>query len=105
MTTAPKDIQAAAKDHPERFRGAHSLGWAIGIACLLIMTGVFVYDGYEGIKSGFVFWQFFLRFFIIGAVIKAFDIISLDYILLTKTHFFQHYFPEDVPEKKTEAET
>ena len=25
---------------------------------------------------------------------KAFDIIGLDYFLLTKTHFFQHYFPE-----------
>ena len=36
----------------------------------------------------------FLRFFIIGAVIKAFDIIALDWFLLTKTHFFQHYFPE-----------
>ena len=35
-----------------------------------------------------------LLFFIIGAVIKAFDIICLDYVLLTKTHFFQHYFPE-----------
>ena len=25
---------------------------------------------------------------------KAFDIIALDYILITKTHFFQHYIPE-----------
>ena len=94
MTTAPKDIQAAAKDHPERFRGAHSLGWAIGIACLLIMTGVFVYDGYEGIKSGFVFWQFFLRFILILYIWKAFDIICLDWLLLTKSHFFQHFYPE-----------
>ena len=26
FTTAPKDIQAAAKDHPERFHGAHAHG-------------------------------------------------------------------------------
>ena len=25
---------------------------------------------------------------------KAYDIITLDYILLTKTQFFQHYIPE-----------
>ena len=25
---------------------------------------------------------------------KAFDIIGLDYILITKTQFFQHYIPE-----------
>ncbi|MBR6408607.1 MAG: hypothetical protein IKS19_08540 [Clostridia bacterium] len=94
MTTAPKDIQAAAKDHPERFRGARALGWALGIACLLIMIGVFVYGGYEGIKSGFVFWQFFLRFILILYIWKAFDIICLDWLLLTKSHFFQHFYPE-----------
>ncbi len=38
--------------------------------------------------------QFFIRFLIIGGVIKSFDIGALDYFLLTKTHFFQHYFPE-----------
>ena len=26
--------------------------------------------------------------------VKAFDIIVLDYILITKTQFFQHYIPE-----------
>ena len=62
MTTAPKDIQEAAKDHPERFRGAHALGWTIGILCLLIMIGVFVFGGYDGVRNGFAFWQFFLRF-------------------------------------------
>ena len=25
---------------------------------------------------------------------KAFDIICLDWFLLTKSHFFQHYYPE-----------
>ena len=25
---------------------------------------------------------------------KAFDIIALDYVLITKTQFFQHYIPE-----------
>ena len=25
---------------------------------------------------------------------KAFDIIFLDWLLLTKTHFFQHFYPE-----------
>ena len=29
FTTAPKDIQAAAVDHPERFPGAHALGWLL----------------------------------------------------------------------------
>lgn len=94
MTTAQKDIQEAAKDHPERFRGAHALGWTIGILCLIIMVGVFVLDGYDGVRNGFAFWQFFLRFLAILYLWKAFDIICLDWLLLTKTHFFQHFYPE-----------
>ena len=27
-------------------------------------------------------------------LLKAFDIICLDWLLLTKSHFFQHYYPE-----------
>ena len=56
--------------------------------------GLFVIGGIDGLRRGFTFGQFFLRFFTIGAVIKAFDILALDWFLLTKTHFFQHYFPE-----------
>ena len=55
---------------------------------------LFIIRGIDGTKHGFGFDRFFLRFFIIGTVIKAFDIIALDYCLLTKTHFFQHYFQE-----------
>ena len=94
MTTAPKDIQEAAQDHPERFRGARILGWALGIVCLSVMAGVFFYGGYDGVKNGFTFWQFFLRFILILYIWKAFDIICLDWFLLTKSHFFQHFYPE-----------
>lgn len=74
---------------PRRF-----LGWVILILFCIAYIGLFVVGGIDGLRNGFSFWQFFLRFFIIGAVIKAFDIGALDYVLLTKTHFFQHYFPE-----------
>ncbi len=94
MTTAPADIQAAAEDHPERFPGARALGWKLAVICLLIMTGVFVYGGYDGVKNGFTFWQFFLRFILILYIWKAFDIVCLDWLLLTKSHFFQHFYPE-----------
>ena len=70
------------------------LGWVILIFFIVAYLGLFVIGGIDGLRNNFGFWQFFLRFFIIGAVIKAFDIICLDYFLLTKTHFFQHYFPE-----------
>ena len=70
------------------------LGWVILVLFMGGYVGLFVIGGLDGMKHGFTFLQFFLRFFTIGAVIKVFDIAALDYYLLSKTHFFQHYFPE-----------
>lgn len=94
FTTAPKDIQAAALDHPERFPGARILGWKLAILSLLLMIGAFVYGGWDGVKQGFSFWQHWLRFAVMLYLWKAFDIVCLDWLLLTKSHFFQHFYPE-----------
>ena len=94
FTTAPKDIQAVAQDHPEPFPGAHALGWVLGIALLALIAAAFVYGAYDGIRNGFSFWQHWLRFALMLYLWKAFDIICLDWLLLTKSHFFQHFYPE-----------
>ena len=70
------------------------LGWAILVLLVAGYIALFTIGGMDGLKHGYTFGRFFLRFFVIGAVIKAFDIIALDWFLLTKTRFFQHYFPE-----------
>ena len=51
-------------------------------------------SGLDGLHRAYGFGRLFLRFLVIGFGVKAFDIIGLDYFLLTKTRFFQHYFPE-----------
>ena len=94
FTSAPKDIQAAAIEHPERFPGAHALGWILAIISLLLMVGVFVNGGCDGVKNGFSFWQHWLRFAVMLYLWKAFDIVCLDWLLLTKSHFFQRFYPE-----------
>ncbi len=94
FTTAPKDIQAAALDHPERFPGAHILGWQLAVFSLILMIGVFIYGGYDGLRQGFSFRQLTVRFALILYIWKVFDIVCLDWYLLTKSHFFQHYYPE-----------
>ena len=95
----PRDVQEALRTRlaewecqpmtPRRF-----LGWVILTLFCAGYIALFVIGGIDGLLKGFSFGQFFLRFFIIGASIKAFDIIALDWFLLTKTRFFQHYFPE-----------
>lgn len=94
FTTAPKDIQAVAVDHPERFPGAHVLGWLLAVLSLVLMVGAFVHGGWNGVLSGFTFWQLFLRFNLMLYLWKAFDVVCLDWLLLTKSHFFQRYYPE-----------
>ena len=94
FTTAPKDIQAAAIEHPERFPGAHALGWALAIISLLAMIGAFVYGGRDGVKNGFSFFRHWLRFTVMLYLWKAFDVVCLDWLLLTKSHFFQRFYPE-----------
>ena len=92
----PKDVQEKLKPRLDSLSMSPKrvLGWVILVLFIIAYIGLFVFGGIDGLRNGFIFRRFFLRFLTIGAVIKAFDIICLDYILLTKTHFFQHYFPE-----------
>lgn len=94
FTTAPKDIQAAALEREERFPGARILGWTLLVILAAAFLSAFVYGGWDGIRRGYGFWQFFGRFLTMLYLLKAFDIICLDWFLLTKSHFFQHYYPE-----------
>ena len=95
FSSAPKDVQAAIieREH-ERFRGARVLGWKLLIIAMLGAAGAFVFAAVDGVQNQFTLWQFFFRFLIIYYIYKAFDIICFDWLLLTKSHFFQHYYPE-----------
>lgn len=60
----------------------------------LMIIGVGVISIWDGFRSKFTFWQFFLRFVLIFTIYKIYDMICFDYFLLMKFHFFQFYFPE-----------
>lgn len=94
MDFFPQDIRERAKDHQPPFQTAPVFGWACLLLCMLGMLGVIVYGGWDGVRRGYPFGQFLARFLIILFGVKAFDIIGLDFILITKTRFFQHYLPE-----------
>ena len=96
MDFFPEDIKEKAIDHNPPFRTAPIIGWVCMALCMLGFIGVIVYGGWDGVQRGYTFTQFLVRFLIILFGVKSFDVIVLDYILITKTHFFQHYFPETV---------
>ena len=98
FSSAPKEAQAVLKPREkELFEGAHAMGWVMLVLSVLVMTGVFVIAAWDGIRSGYTFWQFFARFVTILTVYKLYDMIFFDWFLLCRFHFFQHYYPEVEP--------
>ena len=94
FTSAPKDIQEVIQEKEERFPGARLLGYLLAIVSLFMILAAVVISVRDGRKKGFTFRQYFVRFLTIFYTYKAFDMVCLDYFLLMRSHFFQHYYPE-----------
>lgn len=95
FSSAPKEAQEVIQPRDnELFYGARVIGWTLMIFAVLMILGVGVISIWDGFRSGFTFWQFFLRFVFIFTVYKLYDMICFDYFLLIKFKFFQYYYPE-----------
>ncbi|MCM1055013.1 MAG: hypothetical protein NC394_05740 [Bacteroides sp.] len=92
----PKDVQESLAPRLDNL--PMSAKRIFGIFVLIIlgaaMLGLVIVGGADGLRCGYDFWRIFLRFLIMFGGVKAFDIIGLDYFLLSRSHFFQHFFPE-----------
>jgi len=95
FSSAPKEAQEAIlpREH-ELFYGARAMGWILMIFSFLMIAGVGAISIWDGFRSGFTIFQFFLRFVSIFTIYKIYDMIFFDYFLLMKFQFFQHYYPE-----------
>ena len=95
FSSAPKEAQEVLlpRDH-ELFFGARTIGWTLMVFSFLMILGVGVVSIWDGFRSGFTFWQFFIRFVSIFTIYKLYDMICFDYYLLCRFRFFQFYYPE-----------
>ncbi|ADL35881.1 hypothetical protein bpr_III195 [Butyrivibrio proteoclasticus B316] len=95
FSSAPKEFQKViVPREKELFYGAKAIGWALLVFSFILIFGVGVISVWDGVRSEYSFWQFFVRFIVIFTVYKLYDMICFDYFLLMKFHFFQFYFPE-----------
>ena len=95
FSAAPKEAQEVLLPRDkELFYGARTIGWTLIIFSMLMIAGVGVISIWDGFRSDFTFFQFFLRFVLIFTIYKAYDMICFDYFLLMKYKFFQFYYPE-----------
>lgn len=92
----PDDVQERLAPRLDNLpmSGKRILGIVILALLVMAMFGLVACGGVDGINCGYNFGEFLARFLIMSVGVKAFDIIGLDFILLTKTRFFQHFFPE-----------
>lgn len=94
FSSAPKENLAAIPDRKERFPGAHVVGWAIeGMAVLLFISAVAL-GAWDGVRTGFGFFQFFARFLTMLYGMEVYDIFFFDWFLLCRSNFFPHFYPE-----------
>lgn len=94
FTSAPKAAQEVITSKDERFKGQHAIGWILMMIALALMGGAVIAGAYDGIQKDFGFWQFFIRFAMMLLLLKAFDILFFDWILLCHSNFFPYYYPE-----------
>ena len=95
FSSAPKEAQEVIKPREkELFYGARTIGWTLMVFSVLMILGVGVISVWDGLRSGFTFSQFFLRFVLIFTIYKIYDMVCFDYFLLMKFRFFQYYYPE-----------
>lgn len=89
----PKDVQLAAKDHPEPPKSKQMAAHILLAVFLIAMFAGMIYLGADGIKNGYGFWKLTLRFIVLLYVMKAFDIIVQDQWLVMTVGYFKKIFP------------
>lgn len=94
FTSAPKEAQEVIRPKDARFKGQHAVGWMLMLLSLALMGGAVIAGAYDGMQKDFGFWQFFFRFAMMQMLLKAFDILFFDWVLLCHSNFFAHYYPE-----------
>ena len=100
FSSAPKEVRDAVPEtKPERFKGQHLIGWVMIILSFVLMGSAVVLAAWNGITNNYSFWQFFIRFFLMLILLKVFDIIFFDWVLLSNAGF--NFFPNFYPETKT----
>ena len=60
----------------------------------LLFAGAFVLAAWDGVRNGFGFGAFFVRFLVMLYCMEIYDILFFDWVLLCHSNFFPHYYPE-----------
>ena len=88
-----KEIMLAREDYP---KWKTILGIILVLILFLLILGILIWAGANAKNNNYNFSMIFIRYLILLEGYKIFDMICLDYILLTKLNIFQKMFPETI---------
>ena len=92
MRFLPKDIQAAAQEHPDPAPGRLLIGYLLTLVTFFVFVGGYVFLGADGLRRGCGFWALWGRFMVALYGYKLFDILVQDqYIIITRQYFVKFY--------------
>jgi len=94
IRTAPEDVQERLKDRPDPPMWQTVLGIVLAAACLAGIAGVLIWAGADAVRTDMSFARIFVRFLILFEGYKLFDMVFLDWLMLTKLNVYQRFFPE-----------
>ena len=60
----------------------------------MLFIGAIALVIWDGVRKGFGFLKFFLRFLTMLYVMEIYDIVFFDWVLLCHSNFFPHFYPE-----------
>ncbi len=98
--SAPQQVRdVVPESKPERFKGQHAVGWVMIVTAFALMGGAMVLGAWDGIRNDYTFLQFAGRFMTMLLLLKAFDVIFFDWVLLCNAGFglFPRFYPETKP--------
>ena len=93
VRSMPVDIQKRINSLPNHPRWRTRVGYALVLLLLCAIIAILIVAGVWSVRDNLSRVEVFLRYIIILGGYKVFDIVCLDWLLITKTHFFQHIFP------------
>ena len=94
LRSLPKRIQELTAEHPDPPAWRQAIGYAGLSVWVLAMAGAMVAAIRDARISGFGVTDLFVRLLVIFGMWKATDIVLLDWLLVSRIHFFARFFPE-----------
>ena len=96
FSSCPKEVFELIQPKEKRFYGQYILGWLLAFVAILLIVTAIIIGAVNGIQKNFNFVQFFIRFLTMLLLLKVFDIIFFDWVLLCNRgfSFFEKYYPE-----------